>query len=100
MRVPMIVTKAFRPGGSNSPQLQPGDAFEATTEGMARLVRAMGWCKDGSPEPEPEPPKVNRYQRRAIVAEAPESAEPEAAADETPAPAKKRAYKRRDLTAE
>jgi hypothetical protein len=46
MGIPMIVKKAFRPGGSGSALVQPGSAFEASDKQQARLCRAMGWCED------------------------------------------------------
>lgn len=46
MGIPMIVKKAFRPGGSGSAIVQPGSPFEASDKQQANLCRAMGWCED------------------------------------------------------
>lgn len=99
MGIPMIVTKAFRPGGSGSPELQPGARFTAPGQSLARTYRAMGWAEDApppEPEPQPEPPK-RTYTRRDMMAEAPK-AEPKAEEADSDKP--KRRYTRRNLTAE
>jgi hypothetical protein len=87
MGVLMIVKKAFRPGGSGSPLLEPGSPFVAGSESQAKLCRAMGWCVDAPVAPDVVPIAVEpkrTYTRKVVEAEVPA----------------KRTYKRRDLSAE
>jgi len=90
MAVRLIALKAHRYAGK---QLKPGDAYEASGESDARLMRALGNARD--PDPVIETP-------RASSEEAP--AEPVAAKKVAGKRAGKRAakktYSRRDLRAE
>jgi hypothetical protein len=92
MGISMIVRKAFRPGGSGSPLLEPGSPFEASTETQAKLCRAMGWCENApagyvAPAPAAEPTDDEPPRRVA-----------KKAAKKTSS--KRGTYSRRDLTAE
>lgn len=98
MSIPMIVKKAFRPGGSNSPKLEPGSPFEASGRSQARAYRALGWAEEAPPQTVTAP----TYQRRDMRAEELGSNE-SAPAPATNVPAKKvaakRVYARRDFAA-
>jgi hypothetical protein len=98
MSVQMIVKKAFRPGGSGSPLLEPGSSFVAGSESQAKLCRAMGWCVDAVPELGTPPPKTGWAEVVAVtVAKRTYTRKVVDAEESVPA---KRTYKRRDLTAD
>jgi hypothetical protein len=100
MSVQMIVKKAFRPGGSGSPLLEPGSSFVAGSESQARLCRAMGWCVDAPPVPDvgTSMPKSGWAEVVAVtVAKRTYTRKVVDAEESVPA---KRTYKRRDLTAD
>jgi len=79
MSVSMIVKKAFRPGGSNSPLLHPGNSFEASGHSQAKLYRALGWAQDApvevklsepkreTPPPVPAVPMKRTYTKRTAT---------------------------------
>lgn len=111
--IPMICTKALPYAGR---RLKPGDAFNARGESDARLLAAIGKAvRAPAPTPIPAAPPV---VPRAFTPPAPVVAAPEPAGDPAPTPAApavdapatgyastaqertKRAYRRRDLTAE
>lgn len=49
--------------------LKPGDAFEAS-EKDANILKLAGRARDaGQDEPQPEPKRTRRYQRRDMTAE-------------------------------
>lgn len=75
----MTTLKAHRYGGK---QNRPGDLIEVRSSDV-RLVRAMGWAKD-APTSDPDAPAVPARHDLATVT----AAKP------------KRAYRRRDMTAE
>lgn len=91
----LIARKAFTYGGA---RIRPGDAFDATRKDGKVLV-AIGRASEGPSGiaqlasmnvelPEQDPPEVATTDAEAVTAEA------------QPEPKPKRAYKRRDLTAE
>jgi hypothetical protein len=80
----MIVAKAFRPKGSNSPEVKVDSEIELT-ESQARVFKAVGFVKDPSAQPAPPAPAaaVKTVQAAPV------------AAKKTP-----RTYLRRDMTAQ
>jgi hypothetical protein len=84
MSISMIAKKAFRPGGSGSPEVQPGSPFEVPGQTLRRLYTDLGWAEDApaatvptvpfpapvyADEPVATPTVRRRYQRRNMVAE-------------------------------
>jgi hypothetical protein len=92
MSISMIAKKAFRPGGSGSPEVQPGSPFEVPGQTLRRLYTVLGWAEDAPAATVPfpvEPEKLStvvvnnfsgepvqvtvtprrKYQRRNMVAE-------------------------------
>jgi len=96
----MITIKAHRYAGK---MRAPGDKYEASGQNE-KLVKALGWAKVAPPPdyfvPEPEP-KPRSYARRDLAAAEVSAAEPAPSTEpDAEAPRPKRAYRRRDLTAE
>lgn len=85
----MIVAKAFRPKGSNTPEVKVDSEIELT-ESQARVFKAVGFVKD--PSAQPAPPA--RAAAVKTVQAAPVAAK-KVAAKKTP-----NTYLRRDMTAE
>lgn len=72
-----IVTKAFRPKGSGSPEAKVGSELELS-ESQARVFKAVGFVKDAAAK----------------------AAAPTPAAEESAAPSWLGSYRRRDMNAE
>jgi hypothetical protein len=118
MKIRMLAVKAFRPTGSGSKLIQPGEPFEADNPAQAQLYRAIGRAVDAPAQAAEPPPAVQSavrsgYPTRAIEAQQP-AAEPavmpaagaeapaadvDTSSDEAPADKPRRAYRRRDQTA-